>query len=176
MITGKHIIKRYNGKVLPFKKLPKEYQMAMTHYMAIDGEAWEHPKEVCPGMRTLKGLKDGRNWMLKNISFWVKKYGNVKFGVMEIPTEEFTDLLFQAMVEGKQFEEGEFKSFKEYHAWYVNGPGGLNKATDLHYFESWPVILGSTIDKDFEILQDGWHRFHTYVRLKRKATPVIYYV
>jgi len=184
VITSEQIIKRYKGKTVPFKSLPKEYQMAMIHYMAIDGEAWETPEfekkyENLPSVRSIKGLKNAREWISKNLSFWIKKYGVVKFGMMEIPSMELMTIIFERDKEADQAESYDafpFENFQAYHKWYVNTAGGLSKVTDQHYNEKWPVILGSTIDKDYEVLQDGWHRFHTYIRRKEKTIPVMYYV
>lgn len=32
--------------ILPFRDLPQTYQLAITHYMAVDGEAWNWPEEM----------------------------------------------------------------------------------------------------------------------------------
>lgn len=178
MITRKQFIKKYGGKVVPFAKLPLPYQLAMIHYMAFDGEAWKCPDEeayldgevpqsqLLDG-RYLKGLKKITKYIKNNLPFWIKKYGKVKFGMLEVPMKDFC-----AVVQSKNIIEEDWDSFKEYHKWYMGRC--LWKNSNKHYSEIWPSILDGDSD-DWEVLQDGWHRFHTYVEQGKKTMPLIYY-
>lgn len=141
----------------------------MVHYMSIDGEAWESPNEEPPNFHKKKAFL---SWMKRNLPFWVKKYGSRKFGMMNIPMTEFCDLVIKchALYNG----EADFKTFQEYHEWYVGECLWSN--SDEHYNQTWPSILGSAINEDYEVLQDGWHRFHSYVKQGKKVMPIIYYV
>jgi hypothetical protein len=60
----------------------------------------------------------------------------------------------------------EFPSWAAYHAWYLT-QGGVP-----HHQERWAVILS---DDDYETLQDGWHRLHSYYRDGRRVVPVVWY-
>lgn len=187
MITRKQFIKKYGGKVVPFSKLPLPYQLAMIQYMAFDGEAWEVPdEEAYPPVnvpqnqirngRYLKGLKSVTKYIKKNLPFWVKKYGKVKFGMLQVPMKDFC-----TVIQSKNNKEDDWDSFKEYHKWYKGEC--LWKNSNKHYSEIWPSILDSDcMDLDgkinpnnWDVLQDGWHRFHTYVEQGKKTMPLIYY-
>lgn len=180
MITYKQFIKKYKGKVVPFAKLPLSYQLAMIRYMAFDGEAWEVPEEsdVVYVGDDAKNLAAETKWIKKNLPYWVKKYGKQKFGMMEVPMKDFCKIVYDNF---NFHNPEEFKSFKEYHKWYVGAC--LWKNSNKHYSEIWPAILdcertytdGRVSKTDWEVLQDGNHRFHTYVELGKKTMPLIYY-
>jgi hypothetical protein len=52
--------------------------------------------------------------------------------------------------------------FDSYHEWYRNGPDMEN------HQQVYPIILGH------EIIQDGWHRFHDYVRKGLTEVPTVW--
>lgn len=60
---------------------------------------------------------------------------------------------------------GEYDSFDEYHKWYIDG-GDIPNYIGTQF----AVILG---DDEDEVLLDGWHRFHDYVRKGEKVIPAI---
>lgn len=62
------------------------------------------------------------------------------------------------------FDAGDFNSFEEYHQWYIGG-GCIPNHGDSMY----PVIEGG----DDEWLDDGWHRFHSYVKHHKKEIPIL---
>ena len=80
------------------------------------------------------------------------------FGYVELPTEA----LMKAIGPGL---DTPFKNFDEYHAWYVGG-GDMPD----HKKQSFAVILDGDGD---EIIWDGWHRFHDYVRKGFKTIPCV---
>lgn len=170
--TYKELIEKYKGKVVPFISLPKEHQYAMIHYMAVDGEAWKIPDGIpmwgSRGSYT-KHLGKVRSWIKKNSTFWIKKYAKVKFGMVDVPM----DVLCQCIVEQfkAQYNPTKITTILEYHEQYM----GDTKEKDLtdHYTELWPAILDS--DPENDLLQDGWHRFHTYLIRKIKTMPLLYY-
>jgi len=64
-----------------------------------------------------------------------------------------------------QREGAPFQTFAEYHGWYVG-----HTDTPSHV-EVWPIEL----DPD-QIIEDGSHRFHRYVRAGLQVVPAIYRV
>jgi len=127
--------------------------------MAVDGEAWELPKKYAHTV-SFKTIKRDFTSMLP---FFVKEHGSEMFGYVEIPIED----LIEAVMHDEEIGE-QFQTFEDYHDWYLSqghmprhGPRGR-----------WPVILSSF---DEETLQDGWHRFHHYIRQGARMIPAVYY-
>jgi hypothetical protein len=145
------LIRKCNGKVLKFKQLQKESKYAMAYYMSIDGEAWKVPPSLEYSSMIFRDLK-------KVISWYTKRHGNVRFGYVEIPREEFLDLF------GKQryiYENVIVKNIRK---------------------EIWPVILDLNAwdekkhPNDITIIQDGWRRFYDYIAMGLKMIPCLYYI
>lgn len=158
---NRKLIEEWGGEVMPFRDLPRPAQYAMAWYMAIDGEAWEMPPEFPPYEVTFQKIK--RDFS-KTLPFFIEKYGDKKFGYVEIPTPVMT----KAIMEGEEIRD-QFKEFSDYHRWYLkHGPMPRHERRNR-----WPVILSSFED---ETLQDGWHRFHDYVRQGAEVIPALYYV
>lgn len=65
------------------------------------------------------------------------------------------------------FDCGEFTTFDEYHNWYVRGGDIPNYKNSMY-----PVIQGGC----GEWLDDGWHRFHSYIVHKKEYIPVLSFV
>lgn len=150
MQNKKILIKKYGGKIVAFKDLPPESQLALIQYMALDGSAWDYLHENFEGNQSI-------------IAPYIKKYGKKKFGIVTIPMDDLKKLVMEC---------GDLKhhsSFAEYHEWYCNG-GGIPNYDEKK--KPWPVIISSFNDEAFE---DGWHRFHCYVRQDRKEIPCLYY-
>lgn len=144
------LVKRHGGRIVPFRRLPKDAQLAMIQYMAYDGEAWNVYKNTLD--------EEARKC-------FVTKYGDQRFGYVTIPTQELTAFVFDCM---KLSPEGaDYDTFDAYHRWYA----GQDSDTD-HGNSVWPVIL---CDIPNEGLEDGWHRFHSYVRKGLKEIPCLYY-
>lgn len=155
------LAKKYNGKEVAFKDLPRSHRLAIIRYMAIDGEAWESPEWY---------FADDLPTNKRTMNFYLKKYGDCKFGVVNIPTE----VLKSEVMKGENDIGRDFKTFDEYHKWYISEDDSLP-----HYPSKnrWPCIMDATEDDNYNwILEDGWHRFHSYVRSGHKTIPCIYYL
>lgn len=150
------LIRRHGGKVMPFRKLPPAAQLAIAHYMAINGDAWDLPWE--PARMPVR-TEEIRRMM----PFFLEEYGDEPFGLVNIPTQALVEAVSQ-----DDFFAGEWASFEEYHAWYVSH-GGVPHHPKTN---RWPVILSSFED---ETLQDGWHRFHSYYEQGARTIPAVYY-
>ena len=150
---NKVLIKKYGGQVMPFQSLPIPAQLAIAHYMAIDGEAWEVPAGYRHNPKNFKDL----------LPWFRGKYGAKKYGYVEIPTEELTAAVM------KDEMSYQFPDFDSYHRWYIKLPGGIQNHPKK---DRWPVVLSG---QDDETLQDGWHRLHTYYRQGADVIPAVYY-
>jgi len=84
-----------------------------------------------------------------------------RFGYVEIPMEA----LQQAVLAAVQREGAPFKTFEDYHRWYISH--GIPS-----HIEVWPIELD--MDDPDQIIDDGSHRFHSYVRSGVKVVPAIY--
>jgi hypothetical protein len=164
-IQHKKLRKEYGGKLVPFKDLTKPYQLAIIHYMAIDGEAWGLFGNMdCYCNSTPSKIK---RELEKNLPEYIKRHGRRKFGVMNLPIDICKKLIMKVEAIAGESLEKEHGSFDEYHAWYTtyDMPNHTNR-------NPYPCILSSFND---ELFQDGWHRFHRYVELKMKMIPCVYY-
>lgn len=157
-----------------FRDLPTPYQMAMAWYMAVNGEAWDdvidHDKVQMPedvensdDPRWHIGYKAAIEALLPK---FVKKYGNVEFGVATWSTDSMI-----ASIAGDD-------AFKE-DGVDIEGTRATFQSPVQNYFRTtypendrWPVIMSSFED---ETLQDGWHRFHIYVANGHSDIPVIFF-
>jgi hypothetical protein len=88
----------------------------------------------------------------------------MRFGYVEIPMEAMQ----QAVLAAVQREGAPFKTFNEYHRWYL-GHGDTPTHKTI-----WPIELD--LDDPDQIIDDGSHRFHSYVRSGLKLVPAIYRV
>lgn len=153
------LVREFRGRVMPFRKLPVSAQLAIAWYMAVDGEAWELPPEYPPYGVSFEKIKREFTSMRP---FFVKTYGRKKFGYVDVPTEA----LVEAVMQDEEMDR--FPSFEEYHRWYVS-QGHMPRHGPR---DRWPVILSSYNE---ETLQDGWHRFHHYIRQGARMIPAVYY-
>jgi len=178
-------------EIIPFRELPKPYQMAVAWYMAVDGEAWTdvdflgdeepppRPSESIPKAEWKK-LPEEKwralenewhdNWKARlkelleaALPEFVREYGDVPFGVATVPTDAM-----KASVMADDEIRDDFESWDAYQAQYNAGA----TAPEHGRTDRWPCIMASHED---ETLQDGWHRFHSYCRAGDVDIPVVFY-
>ena len=180
------LIRDHCGVVMPFSQLPAAAQLAMAYYMSVNGEAWELQAEVeeayfnCSQQwqaRSIEAESMGETAIGEHdaiyrpakvaftaaLPFFVENYGGREFGLVTVPIAALIAAHLQLHREDDDFP-GDFDA---YHAWFLNHCG-----TEDHGDSVWPVILDSTGDA---LLQDGWHRFHSYVERKLEQIPCLYY-
>jgi hypothetical protein len=159
----KKLVHKYGGQAMPYRELPIPAQLAVAHYMALDGEAWEVPQEV-------------RKWSPSKLKkefdsllpYFRKTYGDQRFGYALIPMEALTSAIIQDPFVTEDI--GVFDSYEAFDKWSHTQPGiNLVRHPTTN---RWPVILSSSDD---ETLQDGWHRFHTYYHQGAEMIPAVYY-
>jgi hypothetical protein len=97
-----------------------------------------------------------------------KDLRSMAFGYVEIPTATLSALILRHM---NDFGAG-YASFRAYHRWYV----GVGDMPDHPLENPWPVVLARQSDEDCNLLEDGWHRFHDYVRKGLKVIPAVFYI
>ena len=169
----KTLFKKYNGKILPYSKLPRPHQLAMAWYMAVDGEAWKWPNDKYEDHKyntndkyrySQKGQQEYEAY-LKNVlrfhlhQWFVKKYGNKRFGVVEIPTDVLLKAIYESLPNDKPNIEAFYKDYENGSA--VNHPKS----------NRWPVIL----DYNNEVIQDGYTRFRHYTNRGDRTIPCLIY-
>jgi hypothetical protein len=157
------LVREYGGKVMPFRDLPIPAQLAIAHYMAIDGEAWGFPEGTA-------------NWSVSSVKkelpamlpYFRKVYGGQRFGYVMIPMEALKESILkdQWLTE----DVGIFPSYEVYDE-HVHSQAGF-RPTEHPTTQRWPVILSS---ENEETLQDGWHRLHAYYHQGAKLIPAVYY-
>jgi hypothetical protein len=86
------------------------------------------------------------------------------FGYVEIPMEALQHAMLTTI--NRQENPPPFKDFEGYHQWYTR-----HGDTPSHT-EVWPIEL-DMVD-DHQIIDDGSHRLHSYVRSGVKMVPAIY--
>lgn len=178
-------------EIMPFRDLPKPYQMAIAWYMAVDGEAWldvdfigneeppPRPSESTPHDEWTKLPEDKwralenewhDNWRarLKELleaamPEFVRVYGDVPFGVATVTTEAMKVSVMADDEIGQDFE-----CWETYHRRYAEASG----LPEHGRTDRWPCIMSCFED---ETLQDGWHRFHSYCMAGDADIPVVFY-
>jgi tRNA nucleotidyltransferase (CCA-adding enzyme) len=169
--NGNAAVERWiaNGITKPYRELPSEYQKAIAHYMAADGEAWQGPEGYYPERQ------DG-SWVRpqtrdEHLPHFIEHYGDVPFGVTHVPLEE----LKQAVMHGTDMDK--YPDWDSWHKWYGEQldhtpVGGHMRGVPEDSQELWPIVL----DRDYgDVLQDGWHRFHNYAARGIDPVPAFYY-
>lgn len=148
-----------NYQILPFAKLPEAHQLAMAWYMAVNGEAWSGV-ELPDMMADQEGFMPAFKALIPQ---FVEKYGTTPFGMTTVNADQIK----RAVMTNPDIA-ADFKNFAEYHEWYLSH----NDTPSHSDHNQWPVILGSDDD---EVLQDGWHRLHSYLRSGLTEIPMIFY-
>jgi GNAT superfamily N-acetyltransferase len=163
------LAERSDPRIVPYRDLPGTAQLALAHYMAVDGGAWGMPS----AFEAFWGRPDATTALWKetfasNLPWFVQKYGDRPFGYVVLPM----DGLREAVMASADLDM--FDDFDAYHAWYV-GSLGEREAEQMPATadDPWPVILSS--GEDDEALQDGWHRFHRYHQLGLEHVPAVFY-
>ena len=143
----KALIAKHDGKVMRYRDLTYEAKCAYSYYMAIDGTAWGTPKNEVR--------------MKELVAYHEKMHPNFKVGIVQVPMGAFCDAIHAN-------SDYDHASFAAYHEWYVQNCYNEDNGKSV-----WPVILNYFDD---ELLQDGWHRFHSYVERKLKTIPCLYFL
>ena len=171
--------KKYKAKVILFKNLPIQHQYAIIYYMAINGEAWGVSNEI--GRAIVRGwdIRDKFTHLAeekilkaalrtkKSMAFYIEKYGNWKFGVADIPTQE----IIKSIMQERDLKKN-FTSFPEYQNWFNESLCKSSTNPKHPKKNRWPCILSSYDD---EVFEDGWHRFHCYSKRGDSTIPCVYY-
>ena len=175
------LIRQHGGKVVMYRNLPEEAQLAPAQYMSIDGEAWE----LAPGLEDAMsdhwrkfpnpaerhGKAATKAWgktLARYLPFYVAEYGDFDFGYIEsIPV---LALIESCMDDNGLKEDYGLNGWENYHEWYMQAGGGPKHAATSD--KPWPVILSSFPD---ETLDDGWTRFHQYAQQKRETCPAVWF-
>ena len=146
-----------------FNNLPYDYKRGLMTYM-VSGESveWEEDVPADPSLVNWFN-EDEVNYIIDQ---YANVYGNKKFlyGIMDI----------NDIIEGIRdtYESEGYNDFNKYHKWY-------RKTNKEDYGDSvFPIILSSdkSIRNGSEFIEDGWHRFHSYVDKGITNIPVVKFV
>lgn len=149
LIGNQYTVKRFADLSVP-------EQLAIVMFLAVDGAAWERVN--------LSALPfDNVEAELKGVlPQFAELYGSTLFGTVTLGAEAMQ----KAVMSDPEISE-DFSCWDEYHAAYLSGGAPKHPETDR-----WPVILSSD---DSETIQDGWHRFHSYLRDGATEVPAVFF-
>ena len=139
-------------KTVSFSELPYQYKKSLIIYF-YEGDIvkWSINNSIDEISKD-----DNLIDILINDYISVGRNKNKSFAYGLVPTEILTKEITKRMG---------FKTFKEYHEWY-------NDNTE-HGDSILPIIL--SLDNE-ELIEDGWHRFHSYYRKGIKKIPVVVFM
>lgn len=161
-------------EIVAFRDLPMPYKMAMAWYMAVDGEAWGEFLDYRKLHRAMPDQAvDQAGWhafwkdvLVEAMPLFDAHHGDEQFGVALVPTEA----VLASIVDDEVLEDEDL-TLEDLRERY--GSGANHEGYPEHGpVDRWPVILSSTDD---ETLQDGWHRFGSYVKSGHEDIPAIFY-
>lgn len=178
-LRHERLIREHRGKIHQFRQLPPEAQLALAHYMGVEGVAWDFSGFVSfDGVENPHGREPAeRERILENNSrrlvaaitealpHIVDRYGDSEYGLVEAPTEELIRDIWESYPDIRE----EHADFAEYHAWYLQTAKGYR----VWYGQpTWPCLLSGFPGETFH---DGWHRFHAYVASGATMIPCLWY-
>lgn len=157
------LLQKNNPKCMVcYRDMPETHQLAIAHYMSVDGAAWayNHPAfedwlwgegtPYEPQMR-LEMLEDLRKFLPR----FIEHFGGVPFGMADLPCQDLQEVIKEC---NPYYEESDFLN-------------AVSQIRGSYETPTWPSILHDSE----EILQDGWTRFHDRISLKIEMTPVVWY-
>lgn len=170
----KDLIKKYGGKIVKYKELPREHQLALAFFHSVDTDTWEfvndkwatHPY-FFKANPTSKDRENYDNYIYRAMvrglkSHYVRWNGEYEIGTVEIPTS----VIAQKIVDSG-YPNARVKTVENYKIWIEK-----NVTIPNHSLKNrWPIIL----DKMDGILNDGYHRFSKYLLRGDETTPCLYY-
>lgn len=133
-------------KTVIFDKLPFEYKKSIVIYM------YEGDVDVDWSFYDIIDWNDNKKVDIL-IDDYSKKFGlkNYEYGL--VPTDIIKDKIKHVYDQD---------SFDEYHKWYGQ--------TKDHGSSILPILVS---DKNDEYIEDGWHRFHSYIDKNLVEIPVV---
>ncbi len=139
-------------KTAPFSELPFEYKKSLIIYF-YEGDVveWSIDNSIDEVSKD-----DNLINILVNDYISVGRNKNKSFEYGLVPIETLTKEISKRLG---------YETFQEYHEWY-------NDNTD-HKNSVLPIII--SFDND-ELIEDGWHRFHSYYRKSIKKIPVVMFM
>jgi len=145
------------SQILKFKDMPFEYQRSIVIYGGEDGIVdWTDIEPI-------------DKFIDEQIRIWIEDYKKVyadrEFRIGIIRIEEVIEKIMPRVTADTGYE-----TFEEYHKWVYDG-------TD-HGDSVYPIVTSETIYFDGlkEYIEDGWHRFHSYVHKGMKKIPFVEYL
>ena len=167
--TAARLVRQHEGRILPYRDLPVQARHAIAHYMAIDREIWDYPPRLDEPQTT------NASWLTRfqlSQRFFVRRYGNLRFGYVEVPTEQLlkADCQYQHRQRDNPLFVGS-PPFEEIHRGYLRVRGIF-----VYVKLTWPVVLnGFEDDEDRGLIRQGWDLLHEYVARRFQTVPCVWY-
>jgi hypothetical protein len=158
------LTKKYGDQVKLYKNLPKHYQIAIAFYMSIDADNWEFPTTYWKEKLTWgdKFEKYLMNVVKRNLKkHYIKKYGNKKIGVVEMPT----NVVVQKIIEAG-YPNPRIKTKEDYIEWTKKFMDVPNHPKTNRF----PCLLNNN-----GVLFDGHSRFSCYLLRGDENIPCVYF-
>lgn len=159
--------------IAPFRDLSHTHQLAIVHYLAVDGEAWDWPDAM--GVEFSKWSADNpeatyeqtrtavSRILVNHLEHFVTIHGDLQIGVALVDMD-----VVKQHVMTIDPDVGSHGSWEAYHAWYKAG-GGVPSHPD---HGRWPCILSGMEE---EVFEDGWHRLHSYAASGHVDLPLVFF-
>jgi hypothetical protein len=147
-----------NYEICCFRDLSLPFQLAIAHYMAIDGEAWEAKVEA-RGIGSPSKLVAALKQAMPGLT---RRYAGVRFGRSMLKASA----LKRALLASESCLADGIRTWPDYLA-RLSHAGVEHPRTNR-----WPVILSGFED---EVLQDGWHRMGCYLQRGDRLIPAVFY-
>lgn len=170
------MIKKYGAKIVCYSDLPQAHQLAIARWMTIDCESWPMLGKLAEEAESVRAtdyrdpkkwdkyMKDLNNLLKQSIHLYARKYANKKISIVEIPTV----VIKKEMMKRSEDLEEAFSNWDEYHRWYAKN----NRVPNHSDKDRWPCILSGFND---EVVEDGVHRLHCYIKQGVKKIPCVFY-
>lgn len=136
-----------------FANLALHVQRAILEYMA-DRELWDY---------FFEGANEVTDAVIAaTLPRYIEKYGDDEFGVAQISTQDM-----KAAIMGDPEIAHDHRDWDSYHTWFCS-----TGVPDHPEADRWPVLLSAGEE---ETLEDGNHRFHSYVRAGAVTIPAVFF-
>lgn len=145
-------------RILPYRDLPKSYQMAIAWFMGVDGDAWHVSDGPCCSENAA-----GKAVMESALHEYVERYGDVKIGIAQVDTQAAKLNVME------HIDQADFGTWDEYHAWYL----AQRKGEVFGHADGWPVLLN--FGDEWETFDANWPCFHAYCRDGAARFPVWFF-
>lgn len=159
--TSMKVIRGHLKGPVPFGKLPRDYQLAIVIYCQECKVSWDGVPEELQFGGSIDWVRDMKttNTLIKNYN---KEFGKERFLFGVVPMELITKRVGASV---DKFDDA-FSTFDDWHKHYRDTGGAVDHGNSVL-----PIIMADNGHEGG--IDDGWHRFNSYVAKGLKAVPVV---